>query len=295
MPNTQTRRAELDAAFKQNQHDIYVLNAHEMAQLWAAEQKSKGRSPQQIEASFLQLTAIPLATMLDQYGREFGGSAIAAGADTKMLAALAMDMKRSGSIFGRYYVQTQGGKQYLVFKGRAGLRQVLTGTRYLANNTKVMSLGVGGQALKESAKGGLLISVVFSLSINSLTWLFKDEFRWTDWLATVSTDILKAVIASAAGYAAAVTAAAFTSIAVIPLAMGLVVAIGIAWFLYQVDQHYGITSALIEKLENTEERIKQDISAGFYYVVSAAGHAVRRQLALSVRSYLNSLRRPGFW
>lgn len=297
MPSTQTRRAELDTAFKQNQHDIYVLNAHEMAQLWAAEQKSKGRSPQQIEASFLQLTAIPLATMLEQYGREFGGSAIAAGADTKMLAALAMDMKRSGSIFGRYYVQTQGGKQYLVFKGRAGLRQVLTGTRYLANNTKVMSLGVGGQALKESAKGGLLISVVFSLSINSLTWLFKDEFRWTDWLATVSTDIVKGVIAGTAAYVTGAAIAGKTvagTIAILPIAAGLFVAVVFAVGLYLIDKHFGITEALIEHLERKEESVKQDLAAGIYYVMSSTGTAVKRQFIRSVKTYLASLLRHAF-
>ncbi|MDX5408282.1 MAG: hypothetical protein LPK11_14755 [Chromatiaceae bacterium] len=294
MSNTQMQRDALDAAFKKHQHDIYVLNADELIQIWVAEQKSAGKNMQQIQAHFLALTDTQLVKHVDHYGREFGGTAIAAGSDAKMLSALAIDMRRSGSMLGRYYVQTQGGKQYIVFKGRAGLRQVLTGTRYLANNTKVMSMGVGGQALKESAKGGLLISVIFSISINSLTWLFKDEFRWTNWLATVSTDIVKAVIASAAGYAAAITAAAFTSIAVVPVAVGLVVAIGIAWMLYQVDQHYGITAALVEHLERTEEKVKQDISAGFYYVIGAAGRAVRRQLANSVRSYLNSLRRPGF-
>ena len=143
-PHPYTARTDLEAAFKENQHDIYVLNSQEMVQLWIAEQKSKGRSPQQISEIFEQITETSLAKQLELYGREFGGTALAAGSEVRVLTALAMDMKRSGSIFGRYYVQISGGKQYIVFKGRAGLRQVLTGTRYLANNTKVMSMGVGG-------------------------------------------------------------------------------------------------------------------------------------------------------
>ena len=54
MSAIQMRREALDAAFKQNQHDIYVLNAEEMVQLWVAEQKNSGKSQQQIEEYFLK-------------------------------------------------------------------------------------------------------------------------------------------------------------------------------------------------------------------------------------------------
>lgn len=297
MSNTKMRREALGVAFKKNQHDVYVLNAEEMVQLWVAEQKNSGKSKLQIEANFLKLTETPLAKRLDLYGREFGGTVISAAENSKMLSALALDMKRSGSIFGRYYVQTQGGKQYLVFKGRAGLRQVLTGTRYLANHTKVMSLGIGGQALKESAKGGLLISVVFSITINSLSWLFKDEFRWTDWLATISTDVLKAVIAGTAAYvtgAAIAGKAAAGTVAILPIAAGLFVAVTFAVGLYLIDQHFGITAALIEHLERKEESVKQDLLAGVYYVISSTGKAVKRQFIQSVKAYIASLLRHAF-
>ncbi|CAM3939084.1 hypothetical protein RHSA111115_15370 [Rheinheimera salexigens] len=55
------RHEALDAAFKQNQHDIYALNTQKMVQLWGVEQKSKAKNQQQVEANFLQLTAIPSA------------------------------------------------------------------------------------------------------------------------------------------------------------------------------------------------------------------------------------------
>ncbi|GAB60010.1 hypothetical protein [Rheinheimera nanhaiensis] len=297
MSNTQMQRDALDAAFKKHQHDIYVLNADELIQVWVAEQKSAGKNMQQIQAHFLALTETPLVKHLDHYGREFGGTAIAAGSDAKMLSALAIDMRRSGSMLGRYYVQTQGGKQYIVFKGRAGFRQVLTGTRYLANNTKVMSMGVGGQALKASAKGGLLISVIFSVSINSLTWLFNDEFRWTDWLATVTTDVVKGVVAGTAAYltgAAIAGKAVAGTVAILPIAAGLFVAVTVAVGLYLIDQHFGITAALIQHLERKEESVKQDLSAGIYYVMSSTGQAVKRQFIRSVKAYLASLLRHAF-
>ncbi|WP_372627911.1 hypothetical protein [Arsukibacterium sp.] len=293
-PHPHTSRTQLETAFKENQHDVYVLNTQEMIRLWDAEQRSKGKSPQQISEMFEKITETPFAEQLEVYGREFGGTAIAASSEVRVLTALAMDMKRSGSIFGRYYVKVSGGKQYIVFKGRAGLRQVLTGTRYLASNTKIMSMGVGGKALKSSAKGGFLISVLFSVTINTLSWLFADEFRWTDWLATISTDIVKAVIASAAGYAVGAIAATLTTIAIVPLVLGLVMAVGTAWLLFEIDQHFGITNALIKHLEQKEEKLKQDIASGFYYVLSSTGAVVRRQLSLALRNYLNTLLKPRF-
>lgn len=68
MSNTQMQRDTLDAAFKKHQHDIYVLNADELIQVWVAEQKSAGKNMQQIQSHFLALTETPLVKHLDHYG-----------------------------------------------------------------------------------------------------------------------------------------------------------------------------------------------------------------------------------
>lgn len=41
-----TSRAELETAFKENQHDIYVQDCRELVELWVAEQRSKGKNQQ---------------------------------------------------------------------------------------------------------------------------------------------------------------------------------------------------------------------------------------------------------
>ncbi|GAA0550268.1 hypothetical protein GCM10009098_17460 [Rheinheimera aquimaris] len=290
-------RAELETAFNENQHDIFVQDDRELLELWIAEQKSKGVNQQHIAAKFEQLTGMPLDEYLMQFGKNYGATVVAAGSDAKVLTVLAAEMKRSGSILGQYYFQTQNGKKYIIFKGRAGLRQILTGTRYLANNSKVMQLGIGGQAMRASARGGVLVSVIFSATLNTIDWIFKDEFRWTNWLATISTDIVKAAIASAAGYAAGMVVSAGlvaitgASIAIFPLAAAILVGIGIGFALNWLDNKYGVTQAIINHLNRIEYDTKKDISDGVYYVVSAAGQAVKRQLTGAIRSYLSSLLR----
>lgn len=290
-------RAELETAFKNNQYDIFVQDERELVELWIAEQKSKGGNQQQIATKFHQLIGMPLDEYLMQFGKNYGATVVAAGSDAKVLSVLAVEMKRSGSILGQYYFQTQNGKKYIVFKGRAGLRQILTGTRYLANNSKVMQLGIGGQAMRASAKGGVLISVIFSATLNTVDWIFKDEFRWTNWIASISTDIVKAAIASAAGYAAGMVVSAGlvaitgASIAIFPLAAAILVGIGIGFALNWLDNKYGVTQAIINYLNRVEHDTKKDISDGVYYVISEAGRAVRRQLTGILRSHLSSILR----
>ncbi|SEA25402.1 hypothetical protein [Alkalimonas amylolytica] len=287
-----TRRVELETAFKENQHDIFVQNCREFIELWVAEQKNKGKSPQQIEAAFEQITGNNLADAMEQAGRAFGSNMISVAADSKMLVALAAEMKRSGSILGRYYIDTRGGKQYVIFKGRPGLRKTLTGTRYLATNTKVMKIGVGGQALRASARGGFIVSVIFSVSLNSIDWVLKDEFRWTNWIANVSTDLVKVVISGAAGYAAGMYfAGAAATIAILPLGAAIVAGIVVAGALYVLDNHFGITKAIIDHLERTERNVKNEIQDGFYYIIQSTGHAVRRQLESHVRNHISGLLR----
>lgn len=290
-------RAELEAAFRNNQYDIFVQDDRELIELWVAEQKSKGLSQQQIESKFEQVVGISLAESSFQFGKGYGATIVTAGLDVKVLNALALEMKRSGSILGQYYFQTQNGKKYIIFKGRSGLRQILTGTRYLANNSKVMQLGIGGQAMRASAKGGVLISVVFSATLNTVDWIFKDEFRWSNWIASISTDIVKAAIASAAGYAAGMVVSAGivaltgASIAVFPLAAAILVGIGIGLALNWLDNKYGVTQAIINHLNRIENDTKKDITDGVYYVISEAGRAVRRRLTGALRSNLASILR----
>lgn len=290
-------RAELETAFSNNQYDIFVQDDREFLELWIAEQISKGKNQQQIEAKFQQTVGLPLNETLMQFGRGYGATVASAGSDLKILTALALEMKRSGSILGQYYFQTQNGKKYIVFKGRAGLRNVLTGTRYLANNTKVMQLGIGGQAMRSSARGGVLISVIFSATLNTIDWIYEDEFRWTNWLATISTDIVKAAIASAAGYAAGMVVSAGlvaitgATIAVFPLAAAILVGIGIGWALNWLDNKYGVTQAIINHLNRVEKDAKKDITDGVYYIISAAGQVVRRRITGALRSQLSSVLR----
>ncbi len=47
-------------------------------------------------------------------------------------------------VLGRYVEKSYNGVSYIsFFKGHAGLRPIFTGARYLADNPKVVSMGIG--------------------------------------------------------------------------------------------------------------------------------------------------------
>ncbi|TMP41865.1 hypothetical protein, partial [Pseudoalteromonas sp. S1688] len=70
--------------------------------------------------------------------------------------------------------------------------------------TQVVNVGVGKEALKHGAKRGFNISVVFSVTLNSINWLFEENYRWTNWVATPSTDMVKPDVGALAGVLACI-------------------------------------------------------------------------------------------
>ncbi|WKE64624.1 hypothetical protein PVT67_13225 [Gallaecimonas kandeliae] len=284
-PNGLQNRQQLQKDFAENQVNIYAFNARELTALWAGIQRAKGKSQEQIEAAFQSLTAMDMTKFSLGVARDYGSSI----ADSKVLAALAMDMRRGGSILGKYYFKTTNGQTYVVFKGYAGLRKILTSTRYLASNSKVVQLGITGQTLRSSVKGGVLITVVFSIAFNTIDWIFKENYHWSNWLGTLATDVTKAAIASTAGYFAGVGAAAVSTVlagatvAVAPLIAGIVIGIAVGYLLNQLDANFKITQSLINALDRAQAQISQKVGDtkrglldGVYYIVSEAGQVLVR-------------------
>src|SRR5690625_7115411 len=70
------------------------------------------------------------------------------------MATMGTNLALSGNEQNYYYVTQHNGKQSIVFKGNQRLRKIITGTRYLANNSRIMKLGIGGDAMKATLKSG---------------------------------------------------------------------------------------------------------------------------------------------
>ena len=286
------------------QTDIYVQNADEFVRFWFAIKLAAGLTLSQVEGQFESMTTLSVTKDLLETGRNYGSAAM----DTKVLYALAAEMQRSGNILGQYYVEQRNGKQYIIFKGRAGLRQVLTGTRYLSTHSKVVKFAVGSQGLKNMAKGGFLVTVIFSVSLHSVDWLFEQEYRWTHWLGNISADIVKASVICVIGYLAMAAASAVFTVAIFPLAAGIFVAIVAGTVIDSVDDGrlaellitglqefeaylYSAAKKVNDAVEKTQDKLTRKAAEIGYYVLSGVKGWTRMQAQGLARRIIEELKR----
>ena len=279
-------RSNLESDFNKYQTDIFVLTHEEFFKLWVAVQAARGKSQAEIEQYLAEVTGLSIAQISLASAATYG-SAIK---DTPSFLAIVNDFKRSGNLLGKYESTTRNGKKYIVFKGNHKVRTILKGTRYLANNTQVVNVGVGKEALKQGAKSGFYISVFFSVTLNSINWLFEEDYRWTNWLATTSTDIVKAVLGALGGILFGLFVAK-AAIAVVAIGAGIIVGVGISILLNKADIRLKITESLIKYLEQREKefmrRASINIGEELHRVYLVTSESIVKSVKIKVKKELN--------
>lgn len=305
-------RQELAKDFVNNRVDVYVLTEDELAALWIAYHEARGVSNKAIAKEFQQLTGEQLAMSGAGFSlvKRHGATTFNLASDGKTFAALAMDMRRSGSLMGQYRIARHNGKNYIIFKGYPGLQRVLTGTRYLLDNPRVVKMGIGVQAAKGMAKGGVLVTVIFSVTLNGIQWIFDEKYGWAEFIGNVSADIIKGALVAAAGYFTyAALAAAFAGVAVLPLGLGIAVALFVGAALQHMDRDGIIAERLAKAIVVAYENgllvfdlgkevakdpisyLNKKIDNLYYYLISAAGEVVFKSIRSVVREKIRELAR----
>lgn len=198
------------------------------------------------------------------------GSAIK---DIPAFLALANDFKRSGNIFGKYDITIRNGREYIVFKGNPRLRKIIQGTRYLLTNTKIINIGIGKEGIRSNGVGGVYIGLLVSTTLDTINWIFKDNYRWTNWLGTISTDIVKAAI----GYAAYALTAGFIgmgSVAIVASFSGILVGVLVGYGLTVLDERYHITDLVINSLNHVEKKVPLLADSIYEFHLNAAREVI---------------------
>lgn len=247
-------REALQEEFNSNQVDLYALQLHELVGIWVNTKKRSDLSEQEIEEQFQEVAGYSLELIRDY------GANVSAGT---VLGKLAADMGRTGHIFQTYRVVQKSGTKFVIFRGKPGLRRHLTAPRYKLKNPKVVSMGVGKAALGTMARGSILFTIIASPLTRGLEWLFTDkQMALESVLAGVSTDIMKAVVATGAGYFAGLLVAVSSGsmmVAVAPLTVSIAAAIFVGYGLNQLDKQFGITEQLSDALAEHKLQWEQSI------------------------------------
>ncbi|SBS39783.1 hypothetical protein MSP8887_04003 [Marinomonas spartinae] len=263
-------KSRLEKGFKENQCHVYVLTKEEFTCLWLETQKFYNKTEAQIKEELSNLTGLEATDFILSSAGNYGSII----KDTPAFLALVNDFKRSGNILGRYDIIIRNGWQYVSFKGNPRLRNIITRSRYLLTHTKIINMGIGIQGLKSGAVGGFYIGVLFSTTLDTINWIFKDNYRWTNWLGTVSTDIVKAAIGAAATALAIAFAAVLFPSVVIGFIAGVVVGLYVGFKLNEFDKIHHMTDKVINALNYVEKRAPLLEDKLYKVAFNSAGEAV---------------------
>ncbi|WP_256871148.1 hypothetical protein [Shewanella sp. Scap07] len=181
--------------------------------------------------------------------------------DLKVLTLLAVEMQRQGNVFGKFKVEVYGNAPAVIINSYPGLKAHLSGTRYLASNPKLFTIGVGKLSANKAMKGGFVVSIMISVAFHFTEQLLNDDTTWHHFVAGIAVDAtvaISAVLTSSLVMKGVVlvggTAVAASSIAPLIVYVWVGVLFGFLNYFYSSK---GIENALVEDLRQLEEKLQQ--------------------------------------
>ena len=161
-----------------------------------------------------------------------------------------------GGIGTKIRISAKNGKQFVILTGYPGLRRRLNGTRYGIRNAELVEVGIGKYGIRGSSVAGFKLSCYVAVGIEVLEWIFNDEAVMSDLFAGVGVELIKAGIASAVGYAAAMAVGAVFTAAALPIVVGAVVVFAVGIGLNALDNKYGIKDSVKSGMRYAVDNVK---------------------------------------
>jgi hypothetical protein len=182
------------------------------------------------------------------------GTPVALGAyDAYNITRLLNDIGGFGT---KIRISVKNGQQYVVLTGYPGLRNRLKGTRYGIRNTQLVNVGIGKYGIRGSSIKGFRLSCYVAVGIEVLEWVFNDEAVLSDLFAGIGVELIKAGIATAVGYAAAMAAGILLTSAALPVVVGALFVFGIGIGLNALDNQYNIKNSVKSGMRYAVDNIR---------------------------------------
>ncbi|MDB6372218.1 hypothetical protein [Photorhabdus bodei] len=158
------------------------------------------------------------------------------------------------------------GNRYIKISGYAGVRKIITASRYKASNMKVISMGIGQKGLNSGIVKGMKFSIFFSAAYRTVELMFKDEYTLADFLGNIAVDLAKTVVTAFVSWAVgALIMTVFAASASIIVVAGAVFTIGFmtTYALDVVDKKFKISETVINLIRREMERKPKTPEANF--------------------------------
>ncbi len=172
----------------------------------------------------------------------------------------------------------KNGQRYIKISGHAGLRKIITASRYSASNMKIISMGIGQQGINSGIVKGVKFNILFSSAYRAVEYIFKDEYTLADFLGNISVDLAKTAIAAFASWVIGTFAAAtFVTGASIIVVAGIMLLVGVAtvYTLDMVDKKFKISESVISLIKKENQKLQKLISINFFITGGAMKNTSR--------------------
>lgn len=200
------------------------------------------------------------------YGRDaysFVSSYIGNIREASYVAELLREFNFKLGITATEYVAANGSVM-IKLSGYAGLRHRLNATHYLANNGKLIGMGIGQRGLNAATIDGMRYTFIAAVGFRVLQLIFQNDYDLYNFIGDITMDVAKPGVASFiawGGGSTVIAAAAALSIGASPLIVGVVVFVlgfGIAYGLNYIDEKFHISEKLIEKMREVKNQPEGD-------------------------------------
>ncbi|GKW54011.1 hypothetical protein GBO14_10185 [Pseudoalteromonas shioyasakiensis] len=210
------RQKQIQNILASNNHTMLIMNSAEFVDYIISVKMKQGYSRSQavewIDEQLQEYNSVSNKWERIKDDLKFGAGLYPLFDDVKSLTVLAMALKNQGNVFGKFKIKVYNGSPAIIIDSYPRIREHLTGTRYLASNPKLFTVGVGRLEAAKSMKGGFIVTLIISVTFHALDQVLRDEKTWHDFVAGVAVDM--AIVAA--------------SIAVSAMAIGITTAAGVA-------------------------------------------------------------------
>lgn len=264
MSLSDTQLNKLDQDMDNNQQEMVVLSMEHSYALIAEYNTSFGAGTQpQLSCARTQpgmlgglwggTQSIYNATIHPAVNTTWATSTALGAYDTYNITRLLRDI---GGLGTKIRISVKNGKQFVILTGYPGLRRRLSGTRYGVRHAKLVEMGIGKYGIRGTSVVGFKISCYVAVGIEVLEWIFNDEAIMSDLFAGVGVELIKAGIATAIGYAAAMAAGALLTAAAAPVIAGAIIVFSVGIGLNILDVKYNIKNSVKAGMRYAVENIQ---------------------------------------
>jgi len=169
--------------------------------------------------------------------------------DLGLAAVIARDL---GPYVGKAYLKDYAGKTHIIFKGNPRSRKILTGTRYTLSNSKIVSLGIGKEGVRNLSRKGGILSIVLVTAFNIADFALNDNVTLSHFIGAMVVDISIVVASAAIGAVvttALVGAGIITSVVIGPIIAVVAITAIVAWGLGKVADKLKLKEKIVAALD----------------------------------------------